>query len=409
VNGQVHGGLPSDFVARHLKFDYLKDHLLVSIDCTGMEPTVREDFFMASRDRVRKNEAYDEVVEHLKDALRDHAGLRALNAARRKKEIEDTLSNENETKNLFSELLKADPTLASLFGFGDRLVTRVGPGPEPTFDGKKFPTFFRLVKNPQGGLVKHCPVNLTCRVEFETDATNDYFKRADCPGLIAIDPPNIIEHSHLWNGRFTMQLRTPWDAKAGDQIPVTTTVEDVETRKRDTAFISSLTIVAQPEAEPRTRPYGPYPPGPRNGGKSPGTRAATSLAIPELKWKSFDDRGTSLQIRHDDLGNAEYFANSNNEFLTAELIRSKEEDRPLVKFWFGYGLLLCALGMMKTQQDRAALKLRSNPSGDNGVSEEEANDTADDVGRIASYCDGIARVIVPIIRTLYRGPQMIAA
>jgi hypothetical protein len=44
VNGQVHGGLPADFVARQLKFDYLKDHLLVSIDCTGMDPTVREDF-----------------------------------------------------------------------------------------------------------------------------------------------------------------------------------------------------------------------------------------------------------------------------------------------------------------------------------------------------------------------------
>ena len=56
VNGQVHGNLPSDFVSRHLKFDYLKDNLLVSVDCTMMDPRVREDFFMASRDRVRKNE-----------------------------------------------------------------------------------------------------------------------------------------------------------------------------------------------------------------------------------------------------------------------------------------------------------------------------------------------------------------
>lgn len=72
INGQVHGGLPSDFVARHLKFDYLKDHLLVSIDCTGMDPLVREDFLMTSRDRLRKNEVYEEVVEHLKEVLRDH-------------------------------------------------------------------------------------------------------------------------------------------------------------------------------------------------------------------------------------------------------------------------------------------------------------------------------------------------
>lgn len=401
VNGQVHGSLPSDFVARQLKFDYLKDHLLVSIDCTGMEPTVREDFFMASRDRVRKNEVYDEVVDHLKDALRDHAGLRALNAARRKKEIEDTLSNEEETKNLFSELLKADPTLASLFGLGDRLVTRVGPGPEALFNGRKFPTFFRLLKNPEGGLVKFCPVNLTCRVDFETDAANDYFKRADSAGFIAIDPPNIIEESHLWNGRFTLKLRTPWKAKPGDHIPVSVRVEDVETQKRDAPFVSMLTLVAGPETERhRSETVGPRP---RNGNKNPGTKATMSLAMPELKWKAFEDRELSLKIMHDDDGNAEYFANSNNEHLTAELIRAKEEDQPLVKFWFGYGLLLCALGMIKAQQERAARRPALEVSGEYGNGSD--NEGCDETARVGTYCDGIARVIVPIIRTLYRGPQ----
>jgi hypothetical protein len=371
-----------------------------------MEPTVREDFFMASRDRVRKNEVYDEVVDHLKDALRDHAGLRALNAARRKKEIEDTLSNEDETKNLFNELLKADPALASLFGLGDRLLTRVGPGPEALFNGRKFPTYFRLIKNPQGGLVKTCPINLTCRIEFETDAANDYFKRADCPGSISIDPPNITEESHLWNGRFTVKLRVPWNAKPGDQIPVTTEVEDVETQKRDAPFVSTLTLVAEPESE-RPRP-GPNGPRPRNGDKKPGTKATMSLAMPKLNWKPFEDRGVSLQIKHDDDGNPEFFANSNNEYLTAELIRAREEDHSLVKFWFGYGLLLCALGMIKTQQERAAKKPQPDLSEDDSAGSNGENG-ADDLARISSHCDGIARVIVPIIRTLYRGPQTLGA
>jgi hypothetical protein len=407
VNGQVHGSLPSDFVVRHLKFDYLKDHLLVSIDCTSMEPTVREDFFMASRDRVRKNEVYDEVVEHLKDELHDHAGLRALNAARRKKEIENTLSHDEETKNLFNDLLKSDPTLASLFGLGDRLTTRVGPGPEPTFNGKKFPTYFCLVKNPQGGLVKRCALNQKCQVEFETDAANDYFNRSDCPGSITIDPPNIIEHSRLWNGRFTLQLRTPWSAKVGDQIPVTVTVEDVETQRRDAPFVSTLTLIAEAESEPHPHPSGPILPRPRNGDKRPGTRTSMSLAIPELKWKEFDDPGVSLQIKHDDQGNPEYFANSKNKYLTAELIRAKDEDRSLVKFWFGYGLLLCALGMIKAQQDRAAIKSRSAED-DEDVIDSDNGGAVDDLERIATYCNGIARVIVPIIRTLYRGPQAVA-
>jgi hypothetical protein len=399
VNGQVHGSLPADFVTRYLKFEYLKDHLLVSIDCTGMDPTVREDFFMASRDRVRKNEVYDEVVDRLTEVLKDHPGLRQLNAARRKKEIEDTLSNEEETTKLFNELLKADPMLARLFGGGDRLITKTGPGPEVPFNGKKFPTYFRLIKDPAGGLMKHCPVNLTCRVEFETDAVNDYFKRADSPGSIHVDPPNIIEHAHLWNGRFTAQLRAPWNAKPGDRIEVKVVVEDIQTQTRNSPFISRLTIIADPEAERR--------PSESNGGRTrskPGNNAsAPALAIPEVKEKYFGKPQPSLEVRHDANGGLEYFVNLDNAYLVTELTRAKEEDRPLVKFWFKYGLLLCALGMLKEQQERAERAAQQKDA----ENDDEVT-AADDLKQVSLFCDGIARVIIPVIRTLYRGPQLVS-
>lgn len=409
VNGQVHGSLPSDFVSRQLKFDYLKDHLLVSIDCTAMDPSVREDFFMASRDRVRKNEFYEDVVERLKAELRDHAGLRQLNASRRKREIENTLSNEEETRNLFKELLKADPALARLFGSGDKLITTAGPGPEQPFNGKKFPTFFGLTKNPTGGLLKACPVNLTCRVEFETDAMNDYFNRQDSPGIVSVEPANIVEHSHLWNGRFNARLRVPWDAKAGDRIPVKVTVEDIQTQGRSAPFVSCLTLIAENEADPRK------PGGPSNGARSkPGNGAtAPTLGIPKLQWKKFGSPEPSLVLRHDADGNTEYFANEDNTYLTTELVRSKQEDHPLIKFWFGYGLLLCALGMLKhseaaeereQKEKEQKEKARGNGSGDGDSTDA---DDADDLKKISFYCDGIAKVVIPMIRTLYRGPQAV--
>jgi hypothetical protein len=395
VNGQVHGSLPSDFISRQLRFDYLKDYLLVSVDCTSMDPTVREDFFMASRDRVRKNEAYEAVLDHLKDELRDHAGLRLLNAARRKKEIEDTLNNEDETKSLFSELLKSDPMLARLFGSGDKLLTKAGPGPEMPFTGRKFPTYFRLTKNPAGGLVRHCPVNLTCRIEFETDAVNDYFKRADSPGSVSVYPPDIIEHSHLWNGHFNTQMRVPWDANPGDRIDVRITVEDVN---RSAPFESRFTIIADPEAPPRK-------PGPRpndDANTRPGTsRNGPTLAIPDVKEKHFHEPRPSLQARHDDRGQHEYFLNLDNAYLVTELTRAKDADKPLLKFWFKYGLLLCALGMLKEQDDRAETKMDEAE----GDPDTESESKIDSLSQINFYCDGIARVIIPIIRSLYRGPQ----
>lgn len=404
LNGQVHGSLPSDFISRQLKFDYLKDHLLVSIDCTAMDMNAREDFFMASRDRVRKNEVYEEVVERLKEALKDHAGLRQLNAARRKKEIESALSNEEETKNLFNELLKADPMLARLFLTGDRLITKTGPGPEVPFAGKKFPTYFRLTKSPEGGLVKPCPTNQTCRVEFETDAANDYFKRADCPGSVSVTPANLIEHQNLWNGRWTAVFRVPWDAKPGDRIDVTVTVEDVQTQTRNAPFVSRFVLAVEPEVTPRERPRNPTPPPPRTRPNGSHTSAPT-LAIPDLKWKAYEDQHISLLVRNDTEGNPEYFANERNCYLTDALVRAKEEDHALIKFWFGYGLLLCALGMLKQQQERAEVKKR----GDGNGSDEEDESESDDLKLVSSHCDGIARIIIPMIRTLYRGPQIAGA
>jgi hypothetical protein len=173
LNGQVHGDLPANFVSSTLKFDYLSRTLLVSVDCTEMDQAVREDFLMASRDRVRRNEAYDAIYGTLREELREHAGLREHNALRRKKRLDETLSNEENTADYLQELLKSDPTLASILGIGGNVVSTTGPSNDPVpYHGKKFPTYFRIVKEPKAGLSKWCPLNRTVRVEFETDADN---------------------------------------------------------------------------------------------------------------------------------------------------------------------------------------------------------------------------------------------
>jgi len=370
------------------------------VDCTQMESTVREDFFMASRDRVRRNEAYDTIVENLKDDLRDHEGLRELNAQRRKKQIERAVSDDKETANVFSELLKSDPTLSALFSTGDRLVTSTGPGPSIPFVGRRFPTYFRIAKEPKQGLVKHCPVDRTCRVAFETDAANDYFERADSRGEIA-STPSVIEHSHLWNGEFTAKFAVPWDLEPGKQSKVTVRVTDVETEARSQAFESTFTIIADPPLGPAPEP----PPGvprrvtrPQQNGKTTSPR----LAIPEVVDEHLPEKPySSLRISHNDEGGYDFFLNVDNAFLLTELMRAKEEDRPLVKFWFKYGLALCALGMIQESKRHSEMK---------GEADEDGGDTTDpnggeDLLRISSFCNGIARVIVPVIRALYRGPQ----
>ena len=141
LNGQVHGDLPANFVSSTLKYGCLASTLLVSVDCTEMNQALREDFLMASRDRVRRNEVYDSIHRTLRDELRDHPGLRLYNAQRRKKRLEETLSKEENTAEYFQELLKSDPTLASILGIGGNVISTTGPSEDPVpFHGKKFPT-----------------------------------------------------------------------------------------------------------------------------------------------------------------------------------------------------------------------------------------------------------------------------
>jgi hypothetical protein len=409
VNGQVHGALPSDFISRRLKFDYLKDEhgpLLVSVDCTDMNQRVREDFFMASRDRIRRNEVYNEIEDRLAADLKSHPGLQEINQRRRQQEMEKHLT-EDAPLSALQRLLDSDPTLSSLFAAGDHLVTSTGPAKQPLFIGRKFPTFFRLSREPKGGLVVPCPLNRTCHVEFETDAVNDYFSRGDDQGHILIEPsPDLCEHSRLWNGRFDTRFGVPWNVQPGDLVDVTVTVNDTDREARAMPFVSKFTLKAEPEATDEPHPGGHS----RQRGPEPkgGTRRGVVLALPMVKevhksdWGSYDPPFTqydALQVRNDGKGGYDCYVNVDNAFLLTELARARDEEKQLFKHWFVWGLILAAMGMIRHGRRLAAAAVPSTvggPASDNDAEE------ADDLDSVNRHCNGVAQVIIPIVRTLGR-------
>ena len=80
-------------------------------------------------------------------------------------------------------------------------------------------------------------------------------------------------------------------------------------------FISHFRLVADAEAKPNK------PGAPNNGHRTkPGNQSnAPTLAIPEVVERHFNDPRPSLQVRHDDEGNPEYFLNLDNAYLVTEL------------------------------------------------------------------------------------------
>lgn len=402
INGQVHGSLPADFVSRKLKFDRLAASLFVSVDCTNMAPIVREDFFMASRDRVRRNEVYAEIERHLTDDLRTHPGLQEINQLRRQKEMERPL-DEDASVTAFQQILNADPSLAGLFSTGDRLVTTTGPAPPTRFEGKQFPTFFRLAKEPQQGLVKSCPLNKTVRIEFETDAANDYFNRLDSPGMVTINPPDILHYNRLWNGRWETRFLLPWDAQPGDSITVNICVTDVEREMRGGPFEMAFILNAMPEVSEEPNASGhPNPP----GDYSPNNRrTGPVLAVPKIREVHRDEweqhhpsfhKFEAIRIKHGDEGGYDYLVNADSAYLLTELNRTNDELKRQVRFWFNYGLVLAAIGMIKYSAER-----QLQPVGSNGHVIEEDSEAVD-LDEVSQYCNGLARVIVPIIGSLSR-------
>jgi hypothetical protein len=88
-----------------------------------------------------------------------------------------------------------------------------------------------------------------------------------------------------------------------------------------------------------------------------------------------------------------------NRFLINELLKNKKDEGALLKHWFKYGIVLSALGILK-ELDRQDIETKD----DDGEKEETE---ALDLKQVARICAGLARVVVPMIRALHKGPSQI--
>lgn len=393
LNGQSQGSLPRDFIAREAKLDYIAKDTLVSIDCTRMDERVREDFFMASRDRLRRNEVYQAIAADIRAILSGHAGLKELNARRRARRFQKKLENETESREAFQDLIRSDPALASLFSVGERLVTSLGPaGIRAPYRGRRFPSFFRIAKEPSSGLIKSCPRNWKCRVEFETDAENDYFDRPDSPGRISVRPDEgIMESRTLFNGECVTYFRPPSTAKAGDVIAVEVAVTDDQRDISGGPLVSEFKVRVLEDKEHERG--GAESNGPRT--KGPGKHTAPTLAMPTIievrkeQWREHEmNRYDAVKIKSsgEQEDGHDFYVNMDNTFLLTEVQRDKPTERPILEYWFKYGIALAALSMLKVPK----------------LEDVEQMPAASTIEVMAA---GLARVVIPIVRRLGNGPQ----
>jgi len=390
VNGQLHSELGSDFIARRTKFDYIAKDMIVIVDCTDLPQRVREDLFLASRDRMRQCQERDALQDEIVEYLRGHQGLRELNARRRQARLKSEA--EEETSAVIQALIRADPSLAALFGKGEKIKVPRGPVPRPEpYVGKQFPTFFRIAHEPRGGLVKSCPLNLTCRVEFETDAANDYFSRSTDPGRLEIrGAPRRVGSVHLWNGKAVLRFAPPPGCNPGDRLQVTVCVSDVS---RPEPFESRFVIEVEPEAPPAP----PGPPSPAPGASLTGLPNIIEVRQDQWALHGFDET-TALELKSGEDDTIDMYINMDNLHLRNEIARRRTLDPDLLRYWFKYGLCLLTLGMLyQYRQSR-----REGPEGTNQGANGDENE-GEVFSRIAEAAKGLAVTVIPAIAQLGKG------
>lgn len=396
VNGQTHGYIPASFFEKDtIGMGYLQDSILVIVDCSNIHDRYKEQLFMNSRDRLCTCPLRTEIEASIAKLVREHPGLRKLKEQRRKEEIEGKLHDSKPLVDIVSKILKNSPALSKLFSTGSQI-----PNPfslEETFvgtvyEGKRYPTYFKLKHAKDTTFVKHCPVNWRFRVQFETDAVNNYFDRDIDRGEFTLMVNGKIINDfvlNLWEGIASVTVTLPSHAKPGDQIKYEALVKD-ETRWEPFKNLFEVLVTAEEE-------HGKGTGKPKDHiGDDEGEIIKTkpsALALPEVievskdEWENHNfDKFSALKVISVGERCYDFYINVDNIYLQTELKLTKIEPE-LLNARFKYGMVLIGMALLKEK--------------DNITKKDDDPETATSIyEQIELFTKALSPILLPMISSL---------
>lgn len=199
MNGQVHGHYTTEFITRTLKFNLLRDYLLIQVDCTNMKVDFRNELFMASRDRLKQGEESAYLRRKLGDDLgdgrlkeiykqrKDNISIESAEDDSLLRNFAENLPLNKDLQHLLSQTFKLDETDKSKKKQAEAVPS---PKPEPKkieFNPQRFPSFFNVDLKKRGDrTIIEIPLNGSKTVRFNSDVESQYFDRVEEPGDMQI-------------------------------------------------------------------------------------------------------------------------------------------------------------------------------------------------------------------------------
>jgi len=397
VNGQSHGFIPKTFYSRKsVGMAYIADSILIFADCSNFDRRTKEDLFMNSRDRLCSGDLKKEIESNIASLVKNHQGLRELKERRRREEIQGKIGDAKPLVEILEKVIKNSPTLSSLFIKGVEIKNPFNldnTGIKDKFKGRKFPTYFKLKKEFPLERPKHCPLNQRFRIQFETDAENNYFSRDSDPGdfiLYYSDGTVIEDHNfNLWNGTATLTVKLPNKVRPGDIVEYHVEVNDIT---RIDPFTTNFYVVIEPPIKKIISGGVGTPLKPPSDKKGSKQICPSSLALPNIievekqDWEEYGfDKYSALMVKDAGENRYDFFINMNNIYLLTEIKGRIKADPELLKAQYKYGMVLLGLALIKEFEER----------------ENDGNDDQEPiVDRIYTITKAISPMLLPMISSL---------
>jgi len=354
VNGQMHASLPRGFFRRKaVKMGYIDNAIIVLLDCSNLSAESIEELFQTSRDRVRDTAEAKEVERKVEEVVSGSQLLREINNQRRQKAIENTVQDNQLAQDVFKRIIKLSPALNEILILGNRLKAPFAPqndeGEKAIPDLREFPTYFESKKPTSAKRPKECIAGAKSRLEFYTDAQNDYLSRVRDPGNINLlnehDKPFNWNYSFSPNnGTWTLSVDVPDNSPIGQLVEITIIVNDVSRHQPLVEKICLKAVKAAKKGDPNPNPR------PRNRRSIP-KQPAINAQLPPIqevyrdRWKeqgiNFDE-SSGCCVMANDVG-YDFYVNMDNKFLLTEMKNANVAESSLLKARFKFGLFLLAM------------------------------------------------------------------
>ena len=370
INGQTHHVISNRVFKNKLGFGNIFKSMLVVIDFSETSNELRNRIFMSNRENARKNTNYQKLEEKIISTIKDHDAFEKLQNARRLQDINLKDEKSEPLTDLLQNIMNYDSQLIDLLkGMDIKNMENLIDASisKEKFEGKKFPTYFELMKKFDQEKLKLGHFNKRIRIQYKTDANNDYFDRISEKGkfnlMYKIDNGEFLDvpdfQINLFNGYGNLNINFPDKIIPGDIICFKSEISD---NNKINGFIEEfyVKVLDEDQIKPGKKRLNKRKK-PSDDKKGNETKKPSEASLPHVnqlyknEWKAFEDSYDQTITESDAYmvtiaGNQyDHHINMDNKHLkNIKLKKASDESKSKeIDLYYKTGLTLLILGIIQ--------------------------------------------------------------